>query len=475
MPPPIVNQTQLALRASLYLAALAVALAALPAAAQDGNFNANDCMEVRCETNSVVNRCDNPVNYAYCKIKPGQRGCLYEFSRRIEPGQSGLSLCQSEHQYAFTACLAPHKPVSVSPTRRQCIPDPSDPAVKKIGEPCDSEWENNIPGLVCDGEWTYVVPPDESAASAAPTLTADEREWKEQQEAEKAEAEKRAREKECSQILNSCETACNDICEDPATCAPGTDATDCGYEKDEAAALRAEHRQARKERERESDNLSAAPRETPPPTQTATERLLRAELDPFATDENGWTHMHWAAAANDGEAIRRLIELGGSVDPIALSDDSEFSADGQRRAALLGRNMGNWKNEGDTPLYVAAWSGGAIAASVLIANGADANMKLSDGDTPLHSSAWENAVNVARLLLENGAGVNVKRDDGGTALHLAAWKNALDVARLLLENSAEINAKNNKGETPMDFAIYKKHAEMQSFLRQNGGRCNKFC
>ena len=559
------------LRASLYLAALAVALAALPVAARDGNFNANDCMEVRCETNSVVNRCDNPVNYAYCKIKPGQRGCLYEFSRRIEPGQSGLSLCQSEHQYAFTACLAPHKPVSVSPTQRQCIPDPSDPAVKKIGEPCDSEWESNIPGLVCDGEWTYVVPPDESPASAAQTLTADEQEWKKQQEAEKAEAEERAREKECSQILNSCETACNDICEDPATCDPGTDATDCGYEKDEAAALRAEHRRARqeereKQEQREEPEVAVAdgnacdfandgscdephlckpgtdtddclaeemgdtchfandgkcdePEPCPKGTdtsdctqiqggQTKTEQLLKTDLNPFATDENGWTHMHWAAAANDGEAIRRLIELGGSVDPIDHGDDSEFSTAGHRRAALLGLKLGEWKNTGDTPLFVAAELDRGTAASVLIANGADVNVKINSGSTPLHSAAYGNAVNVARillesgaetnvksdygnmplhravwnnasdvarLLLENGAEVNAKNDNGNTPLHRAAWNNASETAVLLLENGAKINAKNNKGRTPVDFAIYKKHAEMQSFLRRNGGRCNNFC
>ena len=539
MPPPIVNQTQLALRASLYLAALAVSLAALPAAAQDGNFNANDCMEVRCETNSVVNRCETPVNYAYCKIKPGQRGCLYEFSRRIEPGQSGLSLCQSEHQYAFTACLAPHKPVSVSPTQRQCIPDPSDPAVKKIGEPCDSEWESNIPGLVCDGEWTYVIPPDESAASAsAQTLTADEQEWKERQEAEKAEAEKRAREKECSQILNSCETACNDICEDPATCAPGTDAADCGYEKDEAAALRAEHRRARqeereKQEQREEPEVAVAdgnacdfandgscdephlckpgtdtddclaeemgdtchfandgkcdePEPCPKGTdtsdctqiqggQTKTEQLLKTDLNPFATDENGWTHMHWAAAANDGEAIRRLIELGGSVDPIDHGDDSEFSTAGHRRAALLGLKLGEWKNTGDTPLFVAAELDRGTAASVLIANGANVNVKTNSGGAPLHSAMRGNVADVARMLLENGADVNAKNDNGSTPLHWAAWYNRADAMQLLLESGAEIHAKNNKDQTPMDLAIYKKHDEMQSFLRQNGGRCNKFC
>ena len=208
---------------------------------------------------------------------------------------------------------------------------------------------------------------------------------------------------------------------------------------------------------------------------TKTERLLDAELNPFTADENGWTHMHWAAAANDGEAIRRLIELGGSVAPIALSDDSEFSEDGQRRAALLGLEMGSWNNNGDTPLIIAAERGKGVAASVLIANGADVKRKLTHGGTPLHSAAYGNEADVAQMLLENGAEVNAKDDNGNTPLHRAAWKNASDVARLLLENGAEVNAKRNDDNTPMDRAIHHGHDEMQSLLRQHGGRCNKKC
>ena len=241
---------------------------------------------------------------------------------------------------------------------------------------------------------------------------------------------------------------------------------------------------------------------------TKTERLLKTELDPFTADENGWTHMHWAAAANDGEAIRRLLELGGSVAPTALLDESAFSADGRRRAALLGGNMEDWKNEGDTPLFVAAEFDSGIAASVLIANGADASMKLGDGGTPLHTAAYDNAVNVARLLLENGADVNARYDNGTTPLHSAAlgdaddavqlllkngadisaktntestplynavWKNSINAAKALLENGAEVNAKRNDDNTPMDRAIHYGHNEMQSLLRQHGGRCNKKC
>ena len=241
---------------------------------------------------------------------------------------------------------------------------------------------------------------------------------------------------------------------------------------------------------------------------TKTERLLKAELDPFTADENGWTHMHWAAAADDGEAIRRLIELGGSTESTDHGDDSEFSTAGHRRASLLGVKLGEWKNTGDTPLIVAAEFGKSVAASVLIASGADVNAKINGDWTPLHSTATENAADIARMLLENGAEVNAKDDDGDTPLHMAAHNNAADVARMLLENGVDINAKNKKertplhraawnnameaaqlliergakinvkdkwDEAPLDDAVAKDHAEMQSFLRRHGGRCNKRC
>ena len=36
------------------------------------------------------------------------------------------------------------------------------------------------------------------------------------------------------------------------------------------------------------------------------QKLMKAELDEFWVDENGWTQLHWAAAANDGATADRL-------------------------------------------------------------------------------------------------------------------------------------------------------------------------
>ena len=186
--------------------------------------------------------------------------------------------------------------------------------------------------------------------------------------------------------------------------------------------------------------------------------------------------MHWAAAANDGEAIRRLLELGGSTEVTDHGDDSEFSTAGHRRAGLLGLKMGNWKNHGDTPLIVAAWFGNGIAASILITSGANVNVKAVVNDVmPLHGAAGGNVADVARMLLENGVEVNAKNSNGSTPLHYASWKNSINAARLLLENGANVNAETNGGWTPLDRAIHEGHDEMQSLLRQHGGSCNKKC
>ena len=213
----------------------------------------------------------------------------------------------------------------------------------------------------------------------------------------------------------------------------------------------------------EEDPL-AAPRGTPPPTGTKTEKLLRekdvwgGQLDVnVRVSYKKWginvSHLHVAAFENDMEAARWLIANGAEV---------------------------NAKNKyGFTPLYLAVLNSAAEVAKLLIDNSAEVNAKDKYGRTPLHFAAAENAAEVAKLLIANGAEVNAKAEYGDTPLHIAALNSAAEVAKLLIAKGAEINAKVEKGDyagsTPMDAAIDEKHAEMQSFLKQHGGRCNTQC
>ena len=181
------------------------------------------------------------------------------------------------------------------------------------------------------------------------------------------------------------------------------------------------------------------------------ERLLEAEPDKSWADENGWTQLHWAAAADDGDAARRLLKLGMTASPAAKGDGSEFSGEGRRRAGLLGQDADGWANTGETPLHVAAAFNASVVASILIANDADIRAKDSGGRTPLHHAARENAAAAAGLLLVKlGGKINPKDRDGDTPLHWAARRDAAEVAKLLVERAgAAVKAVNNRGETPL--------------------------
>ena len=244
---------------------------------------------------------------------------------------------------------------------------------------------------------------------------------------------------------------------------------------------------------------------------TETEQLLQAELNKFASDENGWSHLHWAALLDDGEAIQRLADMGAFMSPVdnEYDPDNKFSDKGKRRTQLLG--VKEILTNARTPLHVASQFNKIVAASVLIANGAEVNAKDNSGNTPLAMAASHNAAEVEKLLrkllmeaaearaaaetaaeelgeklrkaagdgyylaaktlIERGADVNAKDNDGNTPLHWAAWKGqtrAAEVAKLLIDNGAEVNAKNKYGNTPLDYAAEINAAKVVKLLIDNG-------
>ncbi len=145
-----------------------------------------------------------------------------------------------------------------------------------------------------------------------------------------------------------------------------------------------------------------------------------------------------------------------------------------------------------TPLHLAS---NKETAQLLIDAGADVNAKTRrTGETLLHSAAWNAAqgakksyqmyLDLAKLLIANGADVNVKlksgsmiqdnepyRDKSGdTVLHQVARsyseQHASEVCELLLANGAKVNAVNVKGQTPLDEALANGRSETVEFLRK---------
>ena len=177
-------------------------------------------------------------------------------------------------------------------------------------------------------------------------------------------------------------------------------------------------------------------------------------------DEPGMTSLHHAVnedwKGSHLEMIKLLIDRGANVKAI---DDTHH-----------------------TPLH---WASNKETAGLLIDAGADVNAKtLSDGETILYSAAWGAAqgspksgvmyMDLTKLLIAKGADVNVKLKSGETTLHEVARsyseKHASEVCELLIANGAKINAVNAKGQTPLDEALANKRTNTAEVLRKHGGQ-----
>jgi ankyrin repeat protein len=96
---------------------------------------------------------------------------------------------------------------------------------------------------------------------------------------------------------------------------------------------------------------------------------------------------------------------------------------------------------------------------ILLAWGAEPNVKNDGGKTPLHLllegefSNDDDIPDLARLLLEHGADVNAQDQTHATPLLLAAERHMDDIARILLERGADPNVKNIRGKTPLHLLL----------------------
>jgi 26S proteasome non-ATPase regulatory subunit 10 len=144
------------------------------------------------------------------------------------------------------------------------------------------------------------------------------------------------------------------------------------------------------------------------------------------------------------------------------------------------------REEGDSPLHIAAMAGHKEIVALLLSQGADVNARANLGRTPLHWAAWNGHFEVARILLAQGANVNArvtgkatfpvpsgglpKGEIGSTALHYAAYEGHKAICELLLEHGAEVNAQAAEGWTPLHRAKFGGHEEVVELLKGYGGK-----
>lgn len=155
----------------------------------------------------------------------------------------------------------------------------------------------------------------------------------------------------------------------------------------------------------------------------------------------------------------------------------EAAATGQtaRVRELLAANpslVNAYAPDGFHPLGLAAFFGNKDTVETLLQAGADVNQQSRESMkvSALHSSAAARRPDIAAMLLAKGADPNLRAEAGVTVLHEVAITGQIDLAEMLLTHGADINAKDNSGKTPLAHAIDAKKEAMVAWLSARGGR-----
>ena len=433
------------------LALVALAFIVPIAVAQSHNAisaGGENCLKVECENGQITNGCGQPVNFARCHAAD-DKGCLLLPVGRIQASETLPFACALGKLVRVSGCFPPFMPVSVSGTDHACLPDPKDPdaLAASAGRVAPVPQAPAVAPAAA-------APAAATTATAATVAAVAEAEVEAAETPELTEAEIRAQEQEAEAAMQKARdialqaSEANALSEESAAelrrlrekyddgggggfleatgqLLHGMAIVGAGYmasqgklkeakamlesilkikgtinehTRQQAEGLLAQIEEAEAQQQQqqgEAEALTAqsmeALRGAPPPTGTATEKLLwlqdvwGGQLDVNARVNPKWwagnqSHLHFAAIRNDMEAARWLIANGAEV---------------------------NAKNKaGSMPLHNAAWNNAAPVAELLIANGAAVNAKTKNGQTPLDLAIREKNTAMQSLLRQHGGRCN---------------------------------------------------------------------
>ena len=147
----------------------------------------------------------------------------------------------------------------------------------------------------------------------------------------------------------------------------------------------------------------------------------------------------------------------------------------------LGADVNLQDSDGNTALiwavsFFRTWEGIRPVVSLLLASGADPNIRNNRLNVPLLTAAEHSrGAGLIDALVEKGANVNAHDDERRTALMNAAKYGCRDNVDRLLDHGADINAQSKSGMTALhlavrnlDLASQSVHREMHLYLVDKG-------
>jgi ankyrin repeat protein len=152
--------------------------------------------------------------------------------------------------------------------------------------------------------------------------------------------------------------------------------------------------------------------------------------------------------------------------------DAARAGDAARVRGLLGIDpqlAGATDEDGRTALHHAAARGHIEVATILLRGGAEIDAREEDDETPLHSAAWRSQLAMGELLIASGSDLEARNHWGRTPLLIVARETgSADMARVLIAAGAEVNGRDRSGQSSLDLAAWRGFAELVNLLLDNG-------
>jgi ankyrin repeat protein len=231
----------------------------------------------------------------------------------------------------------------------------------------------------------------------------------------------------------------------------------------------------------------------------AVRSLLSQRVDVDARDRDGMTALLWAVYADDREMVRLLLGAGANPGLVTGYGVTALGLAAENRDAVIveqllaaGANAAA-ETSGETTLHIAARTGAADAAAMLIARKAVVDAREQwQSTTPLMVAAAENHPAVVKLLIDAGADVNAVAAETGlfigpgdesttytqiprggmTPMMFAARAGCGECVAMLADAGANVNYQDRARVTPLNLAVYNGHFDTAALLLDKNARAN---